>query len=264
METTTTMTTTTSTEAPYTASSDSLRSEGSEPDLFDYRRLRNNTLLATWTAAPYEDSHSDDDDDEDNDDDATTLRYVRTPSPSEEPEVLVSQVQPSTEEQPDVEPPPAKRLRVETLPDDHMQIFVRMLSGTSVKLWLEGGDTVSTAMAMISAMTRIPVDQQRLNFAGKQLEHSRTLASYGLTEGNQLNLVVGIRGGAAGADAHDDGDGDDGFPMIGDADEELHGEPFAEPPAEVGHEAPQPLPKRARGAEPEVGGIFSQPDFVFL
>ena len=70
----------------YTASSDSL---GSEADLFDFRRLRNNKLLATWTAAPYEDSHDDDDDDdEDNDDDATTLRYVRTPSPSEEPEVM--------------------------------------------------------------------------------------------------------------------------------------------------------------------------------
>ena len=148
-----------------------------------------------------------------------------------------------------------------------MQVFVRMLSGTSIKLWLEGGDTVSTVMAMISAMTRIPVDQQRLNFAGKQLEHSRTLASYGLSEGNQLNLQLGIRGGAAGADAHDDGDGDDGFPRIGDADEELHGDAGEErhgegldgPPLQ-----PQPAAKRARGPEAEVGGIFSQPDLEHL
>jgi hypothetical protein len=77
---------------------------------------------------------------------------------------------------------------------EELNLVVRTLTGKSITLNLRNPWMVSEITEAIFQKEGIPVDQQRLIFAGNELSEDRRISSYNIRNGDTLHLVLRLRG----------------------------------------------------------------------
>lgn len=76
------------------------------------------------------------------------------------------------------------------LPRGGMQLFVKTLTGKTVSIEVEEGESIEDVKAKIAEKEGIPPEQQRLIFGGQQLQDAKTLSDYDVGDDSTLHLVL--------------------------------------------------------------------------
>jgi ubiquitin len=75
-----------------------------------------------------------------------------------------------------------------------MQLFVKTLTGKTVSIEVEEGESIEDVKAKIAEKEGIPAEQQRLIFGGQQLQDAKTIDDYDVGDDATLHLVLRLVG----------------------------------------------------------------------
>jgi ubiquitin len=75
------------------------------------------------------------------------------------------------------------------------KLLIKTLTGKTIEIEVKLTDTVTSVKDKLADKEGAPPDQQRLIYAGKQLEDGKTLADYQITDNATVHLVLRQRGG---------------------------------------------------------------------
>lgn len=73
-----------------------------------------------------------------------------------------------------------------------MQIFAKTITGNTVILEVEGGSTIAEIKKKIENVTKIASAEQRLLYAGKQLDDKKTVKEFGIVEDSTIHVVLNL------------------------------------------------------------------------